>query len=165
MTVEGKDDEGKVPGETEDKHPESVPWSQHVAAKETIGGKLKASEEKVKGLEEQLKNAPNAEEASKIKEERDTLKTKLQEKEDEATKATEKSATELRETLKKDHGLTEEQTKDMSEAEMKRMVSVLGSKPKSLPDFAGGGGGSGELKGSPMELARQGYEQSGKNQK
>ena len=161
MTVEGKDDEGKVPGESEDKHPESVPWSQHVAAKETIGGKLKVSEEKVKGLEEQLKNAPNAEEASKIKEERDSLKTKLQEKEEADTKATEKSVSELREALKT-QGLTDEQTKDMSEAEMKRMVSVLGSKPRSLPDLSGGGGGGSVPAGTPMELARQAYSESSK---
>ena len=161
MTVEGKDDVEEIQPDKDGKYPESVPWKQYVGTKESLGGKLTTEREKVKSLEEQIKNAPNAEEATKIKEERDGLKTKLQEKEDAEKAASEKSATELRETLKKS-GLTEEQTKDMSEAEMKRMVSVLGSKPKSLPDLSGGGGGGSVPTGTPMELARQAYKESSK---
>lgn len=160
MSGEGKDG---VEDLTDGKggHPESVPWEKYVGAKETIGSKLKASEEKVTSLEEKLKNAPNAEEHTKIKEELETTKTKLQDKEGEITKAKEVSVSEMRETLKKS-GVPEDKLEGASEAELKRLIDVLGSKPKSLPDMGGGGGGGGVPTGSPMQLARSAYEQSSK---
>lgn len=164
MPEVGKDDGGKTPEveeiqpDKDGKYPESVPWKQYVGTKESLGGKLTAEREKVKSLDEQLKNAPNKEEFDKTAKELVDIKAQLQTKTEELTTNQEKSAAELRETLKT-KGLTDEQTKDMSEAEMKRMIGVLGGiKPKSLPDLVGGGGGGGDLKGiSPMELARQAY--------
>ena len=84
------------------------------------------------------------------------METQLQEKEAAEAKASEKTVSELRATLEK-QGLTEEQTKEMSEAEMKRLIPILGSKAKSLPDLSGGGGGSGVPQGTPMQLARAAY--------
>lgn len=171
MPEEGKDNvekivpdaEGKVPADKDGKYPEVVPWSQYVGIKESLGKKLTASEEKVTSLEEKLKNAPNAEEAAKTKEELESTKTKLQEKEEAETKATEKSVTEMREVLKKAN-VPDEKLEGASEAELKRLIDVLGGvKPKSLPDLSGGGGGSGGVpQGSPMELARQAYESPSK---
>lgn len=165
MSEEGKKDGVETP-EVEEvkpdpvtgKFPESISSKQYIATKESLGRKLDAEREKVKSLEEQLKNAPNAEEATRIKEERDGLKTKLQEKEEEATKASEKSVSEMKEILKKAN-VPEEKLEGASEAELKRLVDVLGGiKPKSLPDLSGGGGGGGAVAtGSPMELARQAY--------
>ena len=132
--------------------PETVPSSKYIGVKESLG----RAKEKVTSLEEQLKNAPNAEEATKIKEERDSLKTKLQDSEDAATKATEKSVSEMREALKKAN-IPEEKLEGASETELKRLIDVLGSKPKSLPDLSGGGGGKSVPAGTPMELARQAY--------
>jgi len=168
MTVEGTDGAGKTPEveeikpDKEGKFPESVPWSKYVGIKESLGSKLEAEKGKVKNLEEQIKTAPNKEEHDRIAKELVDTKTQLQTKTDELTKNKEKSASELRGALKT-KGLTDEQVKDMSEAEMQRMLGILGGvKPKSLPDLSGGGGGSGELKGSPMELARTAYANSAK---
>lgn len=165
--VEGKDDGGKIPDleeikpDKDGKYPENVPWNQYVGTKESLGSKIAAEKEKVNSLEEQLKNAPKKEEFDRITKELADSTTKLQTATEELTKTKEKTATELRETLKT-QGLTDEQTKDMSEAEMKRMVSVLGSKPKSLPDLSGGGAGGGVPKGSPIQLARDAYASSDK---
>jgi len=159
---EGKDDV-ETPEEdikvdpTTGKFPETVPSNKYIGVKEALG----RAKEKVSSLDEQLKNAPNKDEFTRITQELADTKAKLQTKDDELTKKNEASASELRETLKT-QGLTDEQTKDMSEAEMKRMIGVLGSKPKSLPDLGGGGGGGSVPKGSPMQLARDAYGQSSK---
>jgi hypothetical protein len=172
MSNEGKDNEEITPIEpdgegsvklekdSEGKYPKVVPWSKYVGIKESLGGKLQAAEEKVKSLEEQLKNAPNAEEFGRIKQELGDAKSQLETKTTELTSLQEKTATELKAELKK-RGVSDEDVAEMSEAEMRRTIKVLGSK-KPSPDL-GGGGGSGELKGSPMELARQGYAESGKS--
>ena len=155
MSEEGKGGEG-------DKgHPETVPWSQHVAAKETISNKLKAAEDKAKSLEEQLSTAPSKEEFDKLVKERDDAKSELDKLAGEKKASEEKTATELREALK--DKLPDEELKAMSVAELQRAVKLVGGKPKSLPDLGGGGGSSVVPKGSPLELARQGYAQSGKN--
>lgn len=142
-------------------HPEVVPWSQHVAAKETISNKLKAAEEKASSLEEQLKNAPNKEEFDKITTELADAKQKLEKVTTELNQGKEKTANELREALK-GGVFSEEELKSMSEAELRAAVKAAGSKPTSRPDLTGGGGSSGELKGSPMDLARQAYERPSK---
>ena len=68
----------------------------------------------------------------------------------------------MREALKGSQAFSEDELGKMSEAELRAAVKAAGGKPKSLPDIAGGGGGGGELKGSPMELARQAYANSKK---
>jgi len=141
------------------KYPD-VPYSKYVGVKESLGKKLDAEKGKVANLEEQLKNAPNAEEHSRIKAELDATKAKLTEKETELTKIKEATASELRQTLLKRGVLPEERIKAMSEAEMKVALEVLGDK-KPAPDM-GSGGGSGELKGSPIELAAQAYSRTNK---
>ena len=170
MAKEGTDDGGKIPvveieevkPDASGKYPETIPWSKYVGIKESLGKKLTSSEEKVKNLEEQLKKAPNADEFNQIKGELESTKTKLTEKEGELTKTKEATVTELRKNLIA-KGLTEERVKTMSEAELKVALEVLGDK-KPLPDL-GGGGGSGVLQGSPMELAKQAYESSNKFKK
>ena len=144
-------------------HPESVPWSQHVAAKETISNKLKASEERASSLEEQLKNAPNKEAYDKAVKDLETANAKVKELMDAATKASEKTVTELREALKNSKAFTEEEIKGMSETELRVAVKATGSKVSSLPDLSGGGGSSVDLtKISRTKLAKAGYENSPK---
>ena len=160
--MEGKEgvdvapDAEEIKPDAEGKHPETVPWNRYVGIKESFGKKLSVSEDKVKSLEEQLKNAPNAEEFTRIKSELDSTKTKLQTIEGELTKQKEKSVSELRATLK-GKGISDEKVAKMSETEMQMVLEVLGD-TKPLPDM-GSGGGSGELRGSPQELAVRAYEQ------
>ena len=173
MSIEGADnvgeitpiepsEDGNIKLEKDEKgqYPKVVPWSKYVGIKESLGGKLQAAEDKVKSLEEQLKNAPNAEEFNRIKTELDETKGKLQTASDELKGIKEKSVSELKVALS-GKGLSAERIEKMSEAEMRTVLEVLGDK-KPAPDL-GSGGGSGELKGSPMDLARRGYEESGKN--
>ena len=159
---EGKDDvekilpdeTGKIPANKEGKYPEVIPWSQYVGIKESLGKKLDVERERVTSLEERLKTAINAEEHSKVKQELDDTKTKLQETSDELKGVKDKSASELREHLKT-KGVSEEELKEMSEKELRTVAKAVDSyKPK--PDLGGGGGG-GVLVGGPMELARQAY--------
>lgn len=147
-------------GDQEKGHPETVPWSQHVAAKETISNKLKAAEEKVSSLEEQLKNAPNKEEHDRLVQELADKSAQLEKEQTEHNQEKEKTANELREALKGTKVFSDEELSSMSEAELRAAVKAAGSKSKSLPDLGGGGGSGGELKGSPMQLARNAYEQS-----
>lgn len=150
-------------GDQEKGHPESVPWNQHVAAKETISNKLKASEDKVKSLEEQLKNAPNKEEHDKLVQELADKTAQLEKVQTELNQGKEKTANELREALKGTKAFTDEELNAMSEAELRVAVKATGSKPKTLPDLGGSGGGSPDLtKLSRGEIARQAYEQSSK---
>lgn len=155
--VDTNPDAEEIKPDEQGKHPETVPWSKYVGIKESLGSKLDAEREKVKSLEEQLANAPNAEEFGKIKEELDTAKNQLQEKTTELTSYQQKTVTELKAELKK-RGVSDEKVEKMSETEMRTVLGVLGDK-KPSPDM-GGGGGSGELKGSPSDLARQAYESS-----
>lgn len=170
MTVEGQDVSGKslspevdeVQPDKEGKYPEVVPWSKYVGIKQSLGNKLDAERDKVKNLEEQLKNAPNVDEHSKLAQELETTKTQLQAKEAELSKIKEATVSELSTALIA-KGVAEDQVKEMSEAEMKRMLTVLGGiKPKSLPDLSGSGGGSGVPQGTPMELSRQAYSRKSK---
>jgi hypothetical protein len=159
MSGEDSKDVGKPEAEdvkpgADGKYPDTVPWGQYVGIKESLGKKLTASEDKVKGLEEQLKKAPNAEEFNRIKGELESTKTELTSKLKELTDIKEKSVLELKAELKK-RNISDEEVAKMSEAEMRTVIRVLGD-IKPAPDL-GSGGGSGELKGSPLELATQAY--------
>lgn len=170
MSDEGKDNEGgktpdaeEIKPDAEGKHPETVPWNKYVGIKESLGGKLKVEGEKVKSLEEQIKDAPNKEEHGKLVQQLADKTVELEKITTELNQGKEKTANELREALKESKAFTEEELGEMSEAELRAAVKAIGSKPKSLPDIAGGGGGGGVPQGSPMQLARSAYEQSSKN--
>lgn len=153
------DEEGKIPPTKEGKYPEVVSWTQYVGVKEKLGREKQELQEKVASLEEQLKTAINAEEYQKVKEELESIKAEHQKTAEELKGVQERSASEMRDFLKS-KGVSDEELEGASMEDLKLLVKVIGSyKPK--PDL-GTGGGSGELKGSPMELARQAYEQSSK---
>lgn len=168
MPGEGKDDVGNNSDAEEIKlddkgnHPESVPWNKYVGIKESLGSKLTKSEGEVKSLGEQLKNAPNKEEHDKLIQQLADKTAELGKITTELNQGKEKTANELREALKESKVFSEEELGKMSEAELRAAVKAAGSKPKSLPDIAGGGGGGGVPQGSPMQLARDAYASSDK---
>lgn len=142
------------------KYPETVSWGQYVGIKESLGKKLDTATQKVGTLEEQLKGAISAEEHNKIKAELETIKTTQQKSADEAKVALDASLKEKRDTLIK-KGVAEDKIANMSLEQIDSLLLVAaGITPGA--DMGGGGGGSGELKGSPMELARQAYGSSNK---
>ena len=122
----------------DDKHPETVPWSQYVGIKEKFTRVEKELTEKVSNLEEQLKKAPNAEEHGKIKEELDSTKTKLEETTTELTNLKEATVAEKRDTLIK-RGVPEEKVKELSAKELDAVAVALGS-IKPQPDLGNGEG-------------------------
>lgn len=133
------DAEGKLPADKEGKYPEVVPWSKYVGIKESLGNKLETERQKVTSLEEKLKSAVSTEEHTKIKEELDSTKTKLQETSDVLKTTQEKTLTEKRDILVK-RGVPEEKVKELSEKELDSVGVVLETlKPKA--DLGGGGGG------------------------
>lgn len=139
------------------KHPETVSWNQYVGVKESLGKKLDAATSKVTSLEEQLKTAIKPEDHQRIKAELDSEKASKKALADELTQIKEASVTDKRNLLIKS-GLPEEKVKTLSGDALNAAVMVaegLGGR-KPGPDM-GGGGGSGTLTGSPMELARQAY--------
>lgn len=146
------------------KHPETVSWGQYVGVKESLGKKIDTATQKVGTLEGQLAKVVKPEEHEKIKTELGEAKTKLAEAEtkkveaEEKLKTTlEKSLSEKRDVLVKKGGISEEDAKVMSEEQVDGAIKVLATyKPKA--DLGSGGTGGAELKGSPMELARQAYE-------
>lgn len=164
MPGEDKDDVGKdleveeIKPDDKGNYPENVPWGKYVGVKETLG----RAKEKVKSLGEQLKNAPNKEEHEKVTQQLVDKTAELEKITTELNQGKEKSANELREALKDSKAFTEEELGKMSEAELKAAVKAIGSKPKSLPDIAGGGGGGGVPQGSPLQMARNAYEQTSK---
>lgn len=152
--VEGTGGEEEIKPDASGKFPETVPWNQYVKAKETIGNKLEAEKSKVQSLEEKLKNAPNAEEFTRIKLELDTTKTKLEETTNELTKIKEASTSEKKDFLKT-KGYTDEELGKMTDEALTVTIKALERvKPKLDP---GGGGGSPELKGKPQDLAVRAY--------
>ena len=159
MSDEDKQDVVEIQPDKEGKYPETVPWKQYVGIKESLGKKLDSERTKVASLEEQLKKAASAEELSKTKKELEDTKAQAKKVEEELKTTKESSLAEKRATLVK-RGVPEDEVKDMSDKELNILAKALGSvKPK--PDL-GGGGGSGELKGSPMELAVRAYSESSK---
>lgn len=133
--VVGESQEG-TPG---DKHPETVPWSQYVGIKEKFTRVEKELGDKITGLEEQAKKAVSTDEHTKIKEELESTKTKLQETSDVLKTTQEKTLTEKRDILVK-RGVPEDKVKDLSEKELDSVGVVLETlKPKA--DLGGGGGG------------------------
>lgn len=158
MDEEGKDDVGKEPEDIKPdasgKYPEVVPWNQYVGIKESLGKKLDSERAKVTSLEERLKGAASTEELGKLKMELEETKTKLQTTTTELTGIKDKSVSEKRATLVK-RGIPEDEVKDMSDQELSAALKVL-AHSKPAPDM-GGGGGSTELKGSPLDLAVRAY--------
>jgi hypothetical protein len=140
------------------KHPETITWQQYVGTKESLSKKLEAATAKVTNLEEQLKNAPNAEEHTRIKKELDDLKVTHQTVTTELNTIKEASLTEKRGVLLK-RGIPEAEVKGMTAKELDITIRALGTVKTPLPDLGGGGGGS-PLKGSPMELATLAYSKS-----
>jgi len=162
MSDEGvKNDVEEIQPDKDGKYPETVPWSKYVGIKESLGKKVDAEKhnteterQKVTSLEEKLKGATSAEEFTKTKTELDETKGKLQTTEEELTNIKNQSLTEKRGTLTK-RGIPEEKVKDMSGKELDAAIMALGhSKPGA---DLGGGGGSGDLRGSPMDLAVKAY--------
>ena len=139
--------------------PETVPSTKYIGVKEAYG----RAKEKVATLEEQLNNAPNKEEHDKIVKELADKTAELETVKNELNQGKEKTANELREVLRGTKTFSDEELSKMSEAELRVAVKATGSKNPSLPDIAGGGGGSGDLsKLSRTELARQAYSSSNK---
>jgi len=154
-----KTDEGKsevdVLVDKDGKHPDTITWGQYVGVKESLGKKLDTEKAKVTSLEEQLKAAVKPEDHKKIVDELTQVKADHQKTADELKAIKESSASEKRNILKQ-KGVPEDEIKKMSEVELNAAVTAVGFvKPKL--DLGAGGGGSGEMKGSPMELARQAY--------
>jgi len=137
------------------KHPETVSWSQYVGIKEKFNRVETEYKGKVGTLEEQLKVAVSTEEHNRIKAELEEASAKLKTTSEELQGIKDKSASEKREILVK-RGVPEDKAKGMSEKEMDTVLGVLGTVTTPKPDL-GGGGGSGSLVGSPMELAQRAY--------
>ena len=162
MSEEGNDDvgkiapdaEGKIPADKEGKFPEVVPWSQYVGIKESLGKKVEAEKLKVTSLEEASKLAISAGDHQYVLSLLAAVAAEHQGTADELKGIKDKSVSEMRETLK-GKGVPEAELATLSEKELGVLVTAIGGfKPKA---DLGGGGGSGELKGSPMELARLAY--------
>lgn len=152
----------EVKPDSQGKYPETVPWSQYVRTKETIGNKLNTERERVKALEEQLKTAVKPEDLKKVQDELNQAKADKQKTADELKAIKDSSISEKKAILVK-QGIPEAEVKDMSEDALNAAVKVMGySKPGMPRPDMGAGGGAGELKGSPMELARQAYSKSNK---
>jgi len=161
MSDEGKNDVEEIQPDKDGEYPETVPWSKYVGIKESLGKKadtaitnLEIEKQKVTSLEEQIKSAASAEDIQKLKDELTDVKGKLQSKEEELTNLQNSSVAEKREVLTK-RGVPEDKIKDMTAKELDAAIMALGS-AKPAPDL-GGGGGSGDLKGSPIELAVKAY--------
>ena len=135
-------------------HPENVPWSQYVGIKEKFTRVETEDKNKIASLEEQLKGTTSADEVNRIKAELESAKTAGQKAVDDLKASQTKTLTEKRDSLVK-KGVPVEKVTDMSVEQLDAVEAALGQyNPK--PDLGGGSGG-GELKGSPMELAKRAY--------
>jgi len=151
------DAEGKIKADEKGKYPEVVPWSKYVGIKEMLGkSKTEATTlgEKVTSLEEKLKKAVTPEDVEKVNKELGDVKGKLQTTEEELKNVREKTLTEKRGILTK-RGIPEDKVKEMSDKELTAAIVVL-QHTKPGADMSGGGG-SGGLTGSPMDLALRAY--------
>ena len=144
-----------------DKHPETVPWNQYVGIKQSLGKKLDTATQKVGTLEEQLKGTIGKEEHDKIKTELETAKASQKTADDALAASKSASLTEKRDVLTK-KGVPEDKVKDMSVEQLDGLLGVIANLKPGADMGGGGGGGGGEIKGSPMELARQAYASSNK---
>lgn len=139
--------------------PESVPYHQYVGLQQKFNKVEAGYKEHVSSLEERLKTAVSVEDHTKIKEELDSVKTEHQKLQDELKGIHDKTISEKRESLKA-KGFSEEDLADLDEKAMNILMKTLSSyRPTPAPDM-GSGGGSGELRGSPMELAMRAYSNS-----
>lgn len=145
----------------EDKaHPETVSWTQYVGLKETSRKAEAELKTKVETLEGQLKVAVTPEEHTKIKEELEGTKVKLQEAADKLKETLDKSLSEKRGVLI-NKGMSKEEAEKMSEEAVDGAIKALATY-KPAPDMSGGGGDAGKLEGSPMVLAQRAYASSNK---
>jgi hypothetical protein len=148
--VEGTDVVDVIEPSADGKHPDSVPWEKYVGVKEAWG----KSKTKVSGLEEQLKTAVKPDEHARLVTELTQTKEAKVALETQIKTIQEASAKDLRTSLIS-KGVPEVEVNAMSKDALEAASKVIGyMKPR--PDL-GGGGGSGGLKGSPQELARQAY--------
>ena len=142
----------KVEPDKDGKLPEVVSWQKYVGIKEAWG----KTKEKVATLEEQLKQAVNPEEHTKIVKELDELKQTHQRTSEELTGLRNKSVSEKREFLK-NKGIKEELLVDATEKELDILAKAVGDiKPK--PDMGGGGGGGSDGVKSTRERIRSGFD-------
>jgi seryl-tRNA synthetase len=155
---EGDNQEG-TPGKPKpSSHPDTVPYSKYVGVKTMLQNReteLTEAQGKVSSLEEQLSKAVKQEDHDKLKQELDEAKSKLETAENRVVEMQTKSTQEKRDYLVA-KGIPEEEVKEMSEDALVAAIKVLERK-KPKADLSGGGGGAGELTGSPMELAKRAY--------
>lgn len=142
-------------------HPDTVSWTQYVGLKEKFTSTETKLNTEVASLKEQLKNAVTPDEHKRIQGELDASKAEQLKVSEELKAIKDKSTTEKKAILIK-QGVSEDKLKDATEKEIDLLVDTLGGvKAIPKPDL-GGGGGSGELTGSPQELARRAYAKSNK---
>lgn len=136
------------------KLPEVVPTAKYIGVKEAWGkakGKVASLEEQVKDLTDKLGKGVSSEELTKVKQELEETKVNLQKTSDELKSIKDKSVGDKREFLKS-KGIPDEELADATEKDLDILIKAIGAyKPK--PDL-GGGGGSGSLPESPLELFR-----------
>jgi len=157
---EGKSDVAEIqPDKATGKYPETVPWNQYVGIKESLGKKLDSANQRLTTLEEQLKTAVKPEDHKKIMDELVAVKATAESKDKELQAIRDASTAEKRNILKQ-KGVPEEEVKSMSAGELNAAVKAIGY-VKPGADM-GSGGGATVPKGSPMELARQAYQNSPK---
>lgn len=167
-SVEGKAAEANAEAEdikpdASGKYPETVPWNQYVATKETIGKKLDTATKsletattKVQSLEEQIKTAVTTEDHKKITDELEETKTKLVESSKELITLQDKSTSERKEILVKS-GLEKEVVDKMTDAELGMAGTILQAvKPKL--DLGGGGGGDPNRPATAKGIIGRGWE-------
>jgi hypothetical protein len=155
MANEGENNEGK--------HPETVPWSQYVGTKESLGSKLDAANAKVSSLEEQVKTAVKPEDHQKVVAELNTLKGQHETVSKELSTIKDASAAEKRGKLVTS-GVPEDKVKSMSVAELDVALltvnSLSGGKLPIPKADLGSGSSTPPPAGSPMERARRAYSTS-----
>jgi hypothetical protein len=155
MANEGENNEGG-------KHPETVPWSQYVGTKESLGSKLDAANAKVSSLEEQVKTAVKPEDHNRVVAELNTLKATHESVSKELNTIKDASIAEKRTALVTS-GIPEDKVKSMSAIELNAALLVINSLPggNKVPvpraDLGNGSTAPPPTK-DPMERSRRAYE-------
>ena len=157
---EGKSEAEVIPEvDAQGKHPDSIPWSQYVGVKQSLGKKLDTATSKLTSLEEQLKTAVKPEDHAKVVAELTATKAE-KEKAAAELKAIREASTSEKRSILQNKGVPESEVKAMSEDALNGAIKVLGYATKPGSDMGSGGGGSGSLHGTPQELAMQAYSKS-----